>query len=67
MQLLKKLKETLDMLKIYERLGKDLLAIPFVTVVRLNVKICGVKETYVIEALMLMVKHFNQVPHITLV
>lgn len=46
-------KETLDMLKIYERLGKDLLAIPFVTGRKTErEKFAGAKETYAIEALM---------------
>ena len=46
-------KETLDMLKIYERLGKDLLEIPFVTGRKTErEKFAGAKETYAIEALM---------------
>ncbi len=46
-------KETLDMLKIYKKLGKDLLAIPFVTGRKTNKeKFAGALETYAIEALM---------------
>ncbi len=46
-------KETLNMLKIYEKLGKDLLAIPFVTGRKTErEKFAGALETYAIEALM---------------
>ena len=46
-------KETLSMLKTYEKLGKDLLAIPFVTGRKTErEKFAGAKETYAIEALM---------------
>ncbi|MFA7417079.1 MAG: proline--tRNA ligase [Acholeplasma sp.] len=46
-------KETKDMLKVYEKLGKDLLAIPFVTGRKTNKeKFAGALETYAIEALM---------------
>ncbi|HBT59536.1 MAG TPA: proline--tRNA ligase, partial [Acholeplasmataceae bacterium] len=46
-------KETLDMLQIYENLGKDLLAIPFVTGRKTEKeKFAGAEETYAIEALM---------------
>lgn len=46
-------KETLDMLKIYEDLGKDVLAIPFVTGKKTeSEKFAGAIDTYTIEALM---------------
>ena len=46
-------KETLDMLGIYKDLGKDLLAIPFVTGRKTEKeKFAGALETYAIEALM---------------
>lgn len=46
-------KETLNMLKIYEKMGKDLLAIPFVTGRKTEKeKFAGALETYSIEALM---------------
>lgn len=46
-------KETLDMLEIYTKLGKDLLAIPFVTGRKTEKeKFAGAIETYSIEALM---------------
>jgi prolyl-tRNA synthetase len=46
-------KETLDMLDIYTNLGKDLLAIPFVTGRKTEKeKFAGAVETYSIEALM---------------
>ena len=46
-------KETLDMLEIYNKLGKDLLAIPFVTGRKTEKeKFAGAVETYAIEALM---------------
>ena len=46
-------KETLSMLKVYEKLGKDLLAIPFVTGRKTDKeKFAGALETYAIEALM---------------
>jgi prolyl-tRNA synthetase len=45
--------ETLQMLKIYEELGSDLLAIPFLTGQKTEKeKFAGAKETYAIEALM---------------
>lgn len=45
--------ETLDMLSIYNQLGKDLLAIPFVTGRKTEKeKFAGAVETYAIEALM---------------
>ena len=45
--------ETLDMLKIYENLGKELLAIPFVTGRKTeSEKFAGAIDTYTIEALM---------------
>jgi prolyl-tRNA synthetase len=45
--------ETLQMLKIYESLGEDLLAIPFLTGQKTErEKFAGAKETYAIEALM---------------
>lgn len=46
-------KETLDMLDTYNRLGRDLLAIPFVTGRKTEKeKFAGAVETYAIEALM---------------
>src|SRR5690606_37664179 len=46
-------KETLQMLKIYEKMGKELLAIPFVTGRKTErEKFAGALETYAIEALM---------------
>jgi prolyl-tRNA synthetase len=46
-------KEALDILDIYQSLGKDLLAIPFVTGRKTErEKFAGAKETYSIEALM---------------
>ena len=46
-------KETMQMLHIYEDLGKDLLAIPFVTGIKTEKeKFAGAVETYSIEALM---------------
>ncbi len=46
-------KETQAMLKVYEKLGKELLAIPFVTGRKTNKeKFAGALETYAIEALM---------------
>jgi len=46
-------KETLDILSIYEKLGKDLLAIPFVTGIKTEKeKFAGAEATYTIEALM---------------
>lgn len=45
--------EALDMLQIYNDMGKDLLAIPFLTGVKTeNEKFAGAVETYTIEALM---------------
>jgi prolyl-tRNA synthetase len=45
--------ETLQMLKIYESLGEELLAIPFLTGQKTErEKFAGAKETYAIEALM---------------
>ncbi len=45
--------ETLQMLKIYEDLGEDLLAIPFLTGRKTDKeKFAGAKETYAVEALM---------------
>lgn len=45
--------ETLDMLHIYEKMGKELLAIPFVTGLKTEKeKFAGAIETYSIEALM---------------
>ncbi|VEU80477.1 proline--tRNA ligase [Haploplasma axanthum] len=45
--------ETLDMLETYKNLGKDLLAIPFVTGRKTEKeKFAGAEETYTIEALM---------------
>lgn len=45
--------EALDMLQIYNDMGKDLLAIPFITGVKTeNEKFAGAVETYTIEALM---------------
>ncbi|MDR2867772.1 MAG: proline--tRNA ligase [Acholeplasmatales bacterium] len=45
--------ETLDVLKIYQNLGKNLLAIPFVTGKKTTKeKFAGAEETYAIEALM---------------
>jgi len=45
--------EALDMLKIYETLGKDFLAIPFITGVKTDKeKFAGAVDTYTIEALM---------------
>src|SRR5690554_3798805 len=47
------MKETLDILKIYEKMGKDLLAIPFVTGMKTEKeKFAGAINTYAIEALM---------------
>lgn len=46
-------KETLDMLEIYQRLGKELLAVPFVTGKKTEKeKFAGAIDTYSIEALM---------------
>lgn len=46
-------KETLDILNIYEKMGKELLAIPFVTGLKTErEKFAGAVETYAIEALM---------------
>lgn len=46
-------KETLDMLKVYEDMGKELLAIPFVTGEKTHKeKFAGAENTYSIEALM---------------
>lgn len=46
-------KETLNMLEVYENMGKDLLAIPFVTGRKTEAeKFAGALETYSIEALM---------------
>ncbi|MFO7969146.1 MAG: proline--tRNA ligase [Candidatus Izemoplasmatales bacterium] len=46
-------KEALDILKIYESLGKDILAIPFVTGLKTEKeKFAGAVNTYTIEALM---------------
>jgi len=46
-------KETLDMLKVYETMGSDLLAIPFVTGRKTeSEKFAGAVDTYTIEALM---------------
>jgi len=46
-------KETLDVLKIYKKLGSDFLAIPFTTGKKTDrEKFAGAKETYAIEALM---------------
>lgn len=46
-------KETLDMLSLYEKLGKDLLAIPFITGRKTDKeKFAGAEETYSVEALM---------------
>ncbi len=46
-------KETLDMLHIYEKMGEELLAIPFVTGVKTEKeKFAGADKTYTIEALM---------------
>ncbi len=45
--------ETLQMLKIYEELGQQLLAIPFLTGQKTNKeKFAGAEETYAVEALM---------------
>ncbi len=45
--------ETLQMLKIYEELGQELLAIPFLTGQKTNKeKFAGAEETYAVEALM---------------
>ncbi|HOP56788.1 MAG TPA: proline--tRNA ligase, partial [Bacillota bacterium] len=47
------MKETLDILSIYEKLGKELLAIPFVTGIKTEKeKFAGAEATYTIEALM---------------
>ncbi len=46
-------KETLDMLSIYNQMGKDILAIPFTTGKKTDKeKFAGAEETYTIEALM---------------
>ncbi|MFP4477833.1 MAG: proline--tRNA ligase [Candidatus Izemoplasmatales bacterium] len=46
-------KEALDILDIYESLGKDLLAIPFITGIKTEKeKFAGAVDTYTIEALM---------------
>jgi len=46
-------KETLDILKIYEKLGRELLAIPFITGRKTDKeKFAGAEATYTLEALM---------------